>query len=57
VIEDVDPETRIDGGEEQDGTKRSPVNTARTPEAGYKREDAAGNPGKGAEVVAAHAAQ
>ena len=55
--QDVDPGTRVEGREEQDGTKRSPMKPARTKEAGHKREDGGRNPRKDAEFVAAHAAQ
>jgi hypothetical protein len=57
MVQDVDPGTRVEGREEQDGTKRSPIEPARTPDAGRKREDGGRNPRKDAEFVAAHAAQ
>ena len=57
MVQDVDPGTRIEGREEKDGTKGSPMKPARTPDAGHKREDGGGNPRRDAEFVAAHAAQ
>ena len=57
MVQDVDRGTRVEGREEKDGTKRSPMEPARTPDAGHQREDGGGNPGKDAEFVAAHAAQ
>lgn len=57
MVQNVDPGTRVEGCEEQDGTKCSPMKPARTPDAGHKREGGGGNPRKDAEFVAAHAAQ
>jgi hypothetical protein len=57
MVQDVDRGTRVEGREEQDGTKQSPMKPARTPDAGHQREDGGGNPRKDAEFVAAHAAQ
>ena len=56
MVQDVDPGTRVEGREEQDGTKRSPMKAAWSPEAGHKREDGGRNPRKDAEFIAAHAA-
>lgn len=53
MVQDVDPGTRVEGREEQDGTKRSPMKPARTPDAGHKREDGGGNPTKDAEFACA----
>ena len=57
MVQDVDPGTPVEGREEQDGTKRSPMKPARTPDAGHKREDGGRNPRVDAEFVAAQAAQ
>jgi hypothetical protein len=57
MVQDVDPGTRVECREKQGGTKCSPMNPARTPDAGRKREDGDRNPRKDAEFVAVHAAQ
>jgi hypothetical protein len=57
MVQDVDPGPRVEGREEHDGTKHSPMKLARTPNTDRKRENGGRNPGKGAEFVTAHAAQ
>jgi hypothetical protein len=57
MIQDVDPGTRVESSKEQDGTKRSPMKPARTPDAGHKCEDGGSNHRNDAEFVAVQAAQ
>jgi hypothetical protein len=57
MVQDVDPGAGIEGREEQDGTKHSPVKLPGPPNTRRKREDNGGNPSKDAQLAAAHAGQ